>query len=333
MSVCVGGWADGGALGAQQAGSPAGMPRGNSRARRTTQRCGTPLRPCCRWVQHECRALSEADAPEVNPLLQQAASALRERPVSWRWHGLAGWPAGLLSRAVAWAAWKQPPLAPLPYPLLLPRPRPGRSFSSTARRRWLRHGTPPCSSASSRWVAGHGAGITGVALGLPQAARRGACAPGSASAELRRRGAVPAGADARPTTDRDACSRPAPLRVGWVWQGCAAARALLHSQSQLPGASTLSGCRSLHRVASTLPCNRPLPARMQTCWPGCTPRSRQSRSFWWRCLATTPRSRRSRRSRSRQRRRPARARQAATGRPPSRICWTKCLRACAAPSR
>jgi hypothetical protein len=42
--------------------------------------------PCtnhrCRWVQHECRALSEVDAPEVNPLLQQAAVALRERPVS-----------------------------------------------------------------------------------------------------------------------------------------------------------------------------------------------------------------------------------------------------------
>lgn len=36
----------------------------------------------CRWVQAECRGLSEADAPEVNPLLQQAAAALRERPVS-----------------------------------------------------------------------------------------------------------------------------------------------------------------------------------------------------------------------------------------------------------
>ncbi|KAI3423947.1 hypothetical protein D9Q98_009781 [Chlorella vulgaris] len=39
----------------------------------------------CRWVQHECRALSEVDAPEVNPLLQQAAVALRERPVLFKY--------------------------------------------------------------------------------------------------------------------------------------------------------------------------------------------------------------------------------------------------------
>ncbi|KAL4421302.1 hypothetical protein ABPG75_010593 [Micractinium tetrahymenae] len=39
----------------------------------------------CRWVQQECRALSEADAPEVNPLLQQAAVALRERPVLFKY--------------------------------------------------------------------------------------------------------------------------------------------------------------------------------------------------------------------------------------------------------
>ena len=43
----------------------------------------------CRWVQAECRGLSEADAPEVNPLLQQAAAALRERPVSAA-HAFAG---------------------------------------------------------------------------------------------------------------------------------------------------------------------------------------------------------------------------------------------------
>ncbi len=50
--------------------------------------CNIPMLAClwapsllCRWVQQECRALSEADAPEVNPLLQQAAAALRERPV------------------------------------------------------------------------------------------------------------------------------------------------------------------------------------------------------------------------------------------------------------
>ncbi len=35
----------------------------------------------CRWVQAECRGLSDVDAPEVNPLLQRAAAALRERQV------------------------------------------------------------------------------------------------------------------------------------------------------------------------------------------------------------------------------------------------------------
>ncbi|PSC76084.1 Conserved oligomeric Golgi complex subunit 6 [Micractinium conductrix] len=39
----------------------------------------------CRWVQQECRSLSEADAPEINPLLQQAAAALRERPVLFKY--------------------------------------------------------------------------------------------------------------------------------------------------------------------------------------------------------------------------------------------------------
>ena len=34
-----------------------------------------------RWVQGECRRLGDADAPEVDPLLQRAAGALRERPV------------------------------------------------------------------------------------------------------------------------------------------------------------------------------------------------------------------------------------------------------------
>jgi hypothetical protein len=53
-----------------------------------------PLLAACRWVQQECRALSEVDAPEVNPLLQEAAAALRERPVSGRAGWLAGWLAG-----------------------------------------------------------------------------------------------------------------------------------------------------------------------------------------------------------------------------------------------
>ena len=36
-------------------------------------------------MQQECRSLSEADAPEINPLLQQAAAALRERPVLFKY--------------------------------------------------------------------------------------------------------------------------------------------------------------------------------------------------------------------------------------------------------
>ena len=39
----------------------------------------------CRWVQGECRNLGEMDAPEVNPLLQRAAEALRERPVLFKY--------------------------------------------------------------------------------------------------------------------------------------------------------------------------------------------------------------------------------------------------------
>jgi hypothetical protein len=39
----------------------------------------------CRWVQAECRALSELDAPEVNPLLQRAAASLRERQVLYKY--------------------------------------------------------------------------------------------------------------------------------------------------------------------------------------------------------------------------------------------------------
>lgn len=38
-----------------------------------------------RWVQNECRGLGEADAPEVEPLLQRAAAALRARPVLFRY--------------------------------------------------------------------------------------------------------------------------------------------------------------------------------------------------------------------------------------------------------
>ena len=34
-----------------------------------------------RWVQNECRGLGEADAPEVDPVLQRATAALRARPV------------------------------------------------------------------------------------------------------------------------------------------------------------------------------------------------------------------------------------------------------------
>lgn len=39
----------------------------------------------CRWVQAECRELSEMDAPEVNPLLQRAAAALMEREVLFKY--------------------------------------------------------------------------------------------------------------------------------------------------------------------------------------------------------------------------------------------------------
>lgn len=39
----------------------------------------------CRWVQAECRGLSEGDAPDVNPLLQRAAATLRERHVLFRY--------------------------------------------------------------------------------------------------------------------------------------------------------------------------------------------------------------------------------------------------------
>ncbi len=38
-----------------------------------------------RWLQAECRGLGGADAPEVDPLLQRAAAALRERPVLFRY--------------------------------------------------------------------------------------------------------------------------------------------------------------------------------------------------------------------------------------------------------
>ena len=38
----------------------------------------------CRWVQHECRALSADDAPEVDEGLQRAAAALQQRPVLFK---------------------------------------------------------------------------------------------------------------------------------------------------------------------------------------------------------------------------------------------------------
>ena len=43
--------------------------------------------PICghRWVQGECRRLGDTDAPEVDPMLQRAASALRERPVLFKY--------------------------------------------------------------------------------------------------------------------------------------------------------------------------------------------------------------------------------------------------------
>ena len=40
---------------------------------------------CCRWVQGECRRLGDTDAPEVDPMLQRAASALRERPMLFKY--------------------------------------------------------------------------------------------------------------------------------------------------------------------------------------------------------------------------------------------------------
>jgi hypothetical protein len=36
-------------------------------------------------VQGECRRLGDADAPEVDPVLQRAAAALRERPVLFKY--------------------------------------------------------------------------------------------------------------------------------------------------------------------------------------------------------------------------------------------------------
>ncbi|KAK9835291.1 hypothetical protein WJX84_005952, partial [Apatococcus fuscideae] len=39
----------------------------------------------CRWVQGQCRGLGDMDAPEVGPLLQQAARALRERQVLFKY--------------------------------------------------------------------------------------------------------------------------------------------------------------------------------------------------------------------------------------------------------
>ena len=39
----------------------------------------------CRWVQAQCRALGEADVPEVSPPLARAAAALRARPLLHRY--------------------------------------------------------------------------------------------------------------------------------------------------------------------------------------------------------------------------------------------------------
>lgn len=39
----------------------------------------------CRWVQGQCRNIGEFDAPEVDPLLQAAVRALRERPVLFKY--------------------------------------------------------------------------------------------------------------------------------------------------------------------------------------------------------------------------------------------------------
>ena len=41
---------------------------------------GPSCSPACRWLQAEWRNLGEMDAPEVDPVLQQAAQALRARP-------------------------------------------------------------------------------------------------------------------------------------------------------------------------------------------------------------------------------------------------------------
>ena len=49
----------------------------------TTQQRQSAMRSC-RWVQGECRRLGDTDAPEVEPMLQRAASALRERPVLFK---------------------------------------------------------------------------------------------------------------------------------------------------------------------------------------------------------------------------------------------------------
>ena len=118
--------------------------------------------PACRWVQQECRELSEADAPEVNPLLQQAAAALRERPVRSCTAAAAG---PCLSSPPS--SPRVPPGGPLPaavgHRCHLKRCAavPYRRYcSSTVRRRWRRRGTPRFSSASSRraglvlWSAG-----------------------------------------------------------------------------------------------------------------------------------------------------------------------------------
>ncbi|KAL3678988.1 hypothetical protein R1sor_021944 [Riccia sorocarpa] len=39
----------------------------------------------CRWVQNECRSLSDNDTPEVSDLLKTAARSLRERPVLFKY--------------------------------------------------------------------------------------------------------------------------------------------------------------------------------------------------------------------------------------------------------
>lgn len=39
----------------------------------------------CRWVQVQCHSMTDLDMPDVSPLLQSAAQALRERPVLFRY--------------------------------------------------------------------------------------------------------------------------------------------------------------------------------------------------------------------------------------------------------